>query len=190
MGPCFIAAAIPAAAILLVGCSGASKQSTSASRLTNVTQEPGETTTTRSPVTTTRPRSDEPPPSMTTTTATEPPPKQTTTEPRPAPNPLLPGRGRVAAASAAGPLRFERVYVFSDSSGRFAGRANVINRGLRYLNGIVIRWRVLDAHRKMLARGTARWPSLAPTETATVPFRSSVRYSQRWSTVQFKYVRG
>jgi len=81
------------------------------------------------------------------------------------------------------------VYVFADPAGRFAGHENITNRTARYLNRVVIAWRVLDPRGRRLARGQTRWPSLAPRETATIHFRASAPYSRAWSRVQFLLIR-
>jgi hypothetical protein len=189
MGSRLIAAAASvAAAILLAGCSGASTLSTTAMLQTTAPQKSEPTKTAHAPTTTTTPQPEQLP-RVVTTTSTETVPYQTKTEPRRVPKPR-PRRVRTAPPSTAGPLRFDRVHVFAASSGRFAGQANVTNRGTRYLNRLVIAWRVLDAHGRTLARGTARWPSLAPAETTTLHFRGAARNAREWTRVRFVLLQG
>ena len=98
-----------------------------------------------------------------------------------------PPPGRAAPASRAGPLRFTRVRVFRDAAtGRTAVRANTTNRGKRYLNSLRIRWRLVSAGGAVLDSGATSWPTLAPGETAAVPFRGSRKLSSGWSRVVFR----
>ena len=112
-------------------------------------------------------------------------PGPTPEQPRPGGPPPLPGRA--APATSAGPLRFTRVRVFRDAAtGRTAIRANVTNRGERYLNSLRIRWRLVTSGGAVLDTGVTNWPTLAPGETAAIPFRGARKLRRGWSRVVFR----
>ena len=161
-----------AAAVALAGCSSGEGDQADGP----ATTDPGTT----APTTTSAlpPRE----PTSTSVTPTEPPRVTTTTEPGVAPSLPAP---RTAPPVRVGTLSVDRIFVFEGADGRFDGRANVRNDGEDYLNGLVLTWRILAAGRRELDRGTARWPNLAPGETATVELRGRAPYSNSWARVVF-----
>lgn len=98
-----------------------------------------------------------------------------------------PPTSRTAPSARAGDLRFDRIVVL-DEAGRFAGRANVRNDGTEYLNGVRLRWRVVDSRGARLDGGVLTWPSLAPGETATLHFEGRRVYRKTWRRVVFEVI--
>jgi hypothetical protein len=181
------AAAIVALALplLLVACGGggAERAAPPADTGTTPTAAPAPPpTTTETTITATL---DEPAPTPAPTTPVQPSP--TTTQPEPRVATTTPPTSRTAPPARAGDLRFERIVVLAEA-GRFAGRANVRNEGVHYLNGLRLRWRVVDAGGTTLDGGVLGWPSLAPGETATVHFEGRRVYMRSWRRVVFELV--
>ena len=169
---------------LLVACvDGEQRRAPPADTTTTPTAEPPPPPTTSE--TTITATLEEPAPTPPPTTPEEPSPTTTSEEPRVVTTP--PPSPRIAPPTRAGDLLFERIVVL-DEGGRFAGRANVRNDGAEYLNGVRLRWRVVDSDGATLDAGVVRWPSLAPGETATLHFEGDRVYREIWRRVVFELI--
>jgi len=169
--------------LLLVACADGEQRTAPPADTT--TTAPAEPTPAPTPTPTTtaidKPTTTPPP----TTSPGEPSP--TTTSPEPRVVTTTPLTSRAAPPARAGDLRFERIVVL-DEAGRFAGRANVRNGGAEYLNGVRLRWRVVDSRGATLDGGVLTWPSLAPGETATLHFEGERVYRKTWRRVVFEVI--